>query len=54
MGHGFPRERDNKLYLKLYMTKDVLLICQMMPRMLGFGGGMTDFGGIGISRFFGA
>jgi hypothetical protein len=38
IGHGFSRERDNKPNLNLYMKKVVLLICQMMPRMLGFGG----------------
>jgi hypothetical protein len=35
---GFSRKRDNKIHLKFYMKRLVLLICRMMLRIIGFGG----------------
>jgi hypothetical protein len=53
VGHGFIREGDNKCHLKFYMTKAVLPIYRMMPRMLSLDGRMTDFCLLRISRWFG-
>jgi hypothetical protein len=38
VGHEFFRQRDNKPYLKIYMTEVMLLIYRMMPSIFGFDG----------------
>jgi hypothetical protein len=52
VGHGFSRERENKPHFKFHTNNVVLLIYQMMSRMLGLSGLMTDFEAAGISRYF--
>jgi hypothetical protein len=51
--HWFSQKRDNKLHLKFYIAKVVLLIYRLMPRMLDSGGWNTALRAIGISRCFG-
>jgi hypothetical protein len=43
LDHEFSRKRDSKFHVKIYMTKVVLLIHQMMLRVMGFGGWSADF-----------